>query len=285
MRRHVTKVNRSVPRSVRYAHRVPYRVDLPTGGDSLLETLIDLGALDAERSGEAGVAAIMPDSLSPATLRQALRTRNLRISPALGRDSGSVWALTPRPVRVAGLEIAPVAVPADPDAIRLIDSAAFGTGLHPTTSLCLELLAAELSRGPVESMLDVGTGSGILGLAALRLGVPNVTGIDTDAEAVRAAAENARINQVADRLRLLHGDAHVITGTWPLAVANVLAAPLIEMASSLVRRIGHHGILVLSGIPTSVAPDVTNAYRRLGMRALQRTERGGWMALLFEASW
>jgi ribosomal protein L11 methyltransferase len=76
-----------------------------------------------------------------------------------------------------------------------------------------------------------------------------------------------------------------VTGTWPLVLANVLAAPLVEMAPALVRRVGHHGQLVLSGIPASVEGDVDRAYRQLGMRRVGVRTRAGWVALLLHASW
>ena len=124
-------------------------------------------------------------------------------------------------------------------------------------------------------MLDVGTGSGVLALAALMMGVPRALAIDIDDEALRIAAENARINALGERLRLARGGPEAVTGTWPLVLANVLPGPLIEMAPALVRRVGHHGQLVLSGIPTSVEPDVDRVYRNLGMRRLRVKSRAG----------
>jgi ribosomal protein L11 methyltransferase len=76
-----------------------------------------------------------------------------------------------------------------------------------------------------------------------------------------------------------------LTGTWPLVFANIVAAPLVEMAPQLVRRVGHHGVLVLSGIPSSVEQDVERAYRDLGMGTTAVTSRGGWIALVLRASW
>ena len=77
----------------------------------------------------------------------------------------------------------------------------------------------------------------------------------------------------------------VVSIILSLILANVLAAPLIEMASALVARLGHHGQLVLSGIPSSVEQDGVEAYRRLGMRRVRVTSRAGWVALLLQASW
>jgi ribosomal protein L11 methyltransferase len=167
----------------------------------------------------------------------------------------------------------------------LIDATAFGTGLHPTTALCLEALEETLRIATPEAVLDVGTGSGVLALGALMMGVPRALAIDIDDEALGVAAENARINALGERLQLARGGPESVTGTWPLVLANVLAAPLIEMAPALVRRVGHQGQLVLSGIPASVERDVDQAYRRLGMRRLRARSRAGWTALVLQASW
>lgn len=115
--------------------------------------------------------------------------------------------------------------------------------------------------------------------------MPRAVGVDIDDDALRVAAENARINGLSKRLQLARAGPEAITGAWPLVFANVLAAPLIEMAPMLVRRVGHHGQLVLSGIPVSVEQDVHDAYRRLGMQRLRTTSRAGWAALVLRASW
>ena len=136
-----------------------------------------------------------------------------------------------------------------------------------------------------DAVLDVGTGSGILALAALTLGVPRASGVDIDDDALRIAAENATVNGLGDRLALTRGGPEAVSGTWPLVLANVLPAPLVEMAPALVRRVGHHGLLVLSGISSSLEHDVAETYRRLGMRRLRTTTRAGWVALAMQASW
>jgi ribosomal protein L11 methyltransferase len=196
-----------------------------------------------------------------------------------------VWVLSPRPIRIGALRIVPADTEAEPGVLKLIDAAPFGTGLHPTTALCLEAVEERLRSGTPESILDVGTGSGVLALGALMMGVPRALGIDIDDEALRVAAENARINGIAERLQLARGGPETVTGTWPLVLANVLAAPLIEMAPALVRRVGHQGQLVLSGVASSVERDVDQAYRRLGMRRVSVKSRAGWVALVLQASW
>jgi ribosomal protein L11 methyltransferase len=174
----------------------------------------------------------------------------------------------------------------EPGALRLIDAPAFGTGLHPTTALCLEAIDDTVQQAAIpDAVLDIGTGSGILALGALMLGVPRALAIDLDDDALRVAAENARMNGLEARLQLARGGPDVVTGSWPLVLANVLAAPLIEMAPAVVRRIGQRGQLVLSGIPSSIEQDVMQAYRDLGMRLVDVKSRAGWVALVMQASW
>jgi ribosomal protein L11 methyltransferase len=264
---------------------VPYRLDIARAGDTVLDRLVELGALDVEHSPGGGIAALMPDDVAPEEVALALGGADFVVSPAIGRDAGSVWTLSRRPIRIAGLTIAPAHAPAEPGVLRLIDSAAFGTGLHPTTVMCLEAIDEALQPTRPATLLDVGTGSGVLALAALLMGVPRALGLDIDAEALGAAAENARLNALEGRLDLARGGPDAVAGTWPLVVANLLAAPLVELAPVLARRVGHRGRLVLSGIPCSVEGDVDRAYRRLGMHRVGGQSRAGWSALVLQASW
>jgi ribosomal protein L11 methyltransferase len=116
-------------------------------------------------------------------------------------------------------------------------------------------------------------------------GVPRALGLDIDGGALAAAAKNARLNHLEDRLQLLRGGPQTATGVWPLAVANILAAPLIEMAPILVRRIRSRSRLILSGIGSSLEAEVRHTYERLGMRYIRSETRGGWTVLVFQASW
>ena len=264
---------------------MPYRVDVRGADADAVTRLIDLGALDAELFEDGSIAAIMPDRVGRELVTSALGVGDIEISPAIARDNGSVWLLSPGRIRIGSLWIVPADHKPEPGTLRLVDSSAFGTGLHPTTSLCLEaLLDVVRSSAPV-SMLDVGTGSGVLALAALMLGVTSARGIDIDERAVHVAAENAKLNSLDHRLTLQCCGPGAVSGTWPLVMANVLPGPLIEMAPALVQRIGRQGTLVLSGIAASIEEDVERAYRRLGMRRAQITARDGWVAVEMRASW
>ena len=263
---------------------MPYRIDISGPPGDAVDFLVDCGALDIEPV-TGGLAAILPDDVTPDAVTNALGGAHVTVSAATARDNGSVWLLSPRAVRIGSIVIAPPESAAPPGALWLTDSAAFGTGHHPTTALCIEALEEMLTDEPVDSILDVGTGSGILALMALRLGVPHAVGLDLDREALEAAAENARLNHLEDQLRLVRGGPDAVEGNWPLVVANVLAAPLIEMAPMLIRRVGGRGRLILSGIPQSLASEVRQAYQHLGMRHLGSKTRAGWTSLVAQASW
>ena len=263
---------------------MPYRIDLPDPPDHALDTLVSLGALDVEPAA-GGLAALLPDAVSAERVAEALGVSDVRVSAAAGRDDESVWTLTPRPVRIRTLVIVPAAEPASTGALRLVDGAAFGTGLHATTALCLEAIEDLLDVTVPDRILDVGTGSGVLSLAALRRGVRRAVALDIDAEALTVAAENARLNDLGERLWLVRGGPDAVRGAWPLVVANIRAAELMAMAPTLARLVASRGRLVLAGIPTSVAPDVQLVYRRLGMSLVSLAERDGWAALVCQPSW
>jgi len=264
---------------------VPYRIDAPDLDGRALDCLVALGAIDVDVMPGGAIAALMPDAVSAAQVASALGVSSVAVSPAAGRDGDSVWILGPRATRVGRLRIVPAGSDPDATAVRLVDGPAFGTGLHPTTALCLLAIQEAVEVLHPAAVLDVGTGSGVLALAALALGVPRAVGVDLDKRALSVAKENARLNGMARRLRLVCGGPESVAGAWPLVLANVLAAPLIEMASVLVKRLGHRAQLVLSGVGASVEDDVARAYVRLGLRRLRVLSRDGWVALVLEASW
>lgn len=262
---------------------MPYRVDLQIPGDAASDRLIELGALDIEVSSAGAIAAVMPDHISADEVRRAVGV--VTISPAGGRDADSVWILRPRPFHVGRVRIVPADIDPEPGDIRLIDAPAFGTGMHPTTALCLEAISDIVQGDAPDAILDVGTGSGILALTALMSGVSRALGVDIDEDALRVAAHNARLNGLEGRLQLARGGPDSVAGSWPFVVANVLAGPLIDMAPVLVQRVGRRGRLVLSGIPRSVAEDVRLAYTRLGMHHIETKPRAGWVAVVLQAGW
>lgn len=139
--------------------------------------------------------------------------------------------------------------------IELDPGMAFGTGSHPTTRLCLEWLCEAVT--PACSVLDYGCGSGILGIAAARLGAGDVLGIDIDDKAVEAARDNAERNQA--RLRLQHS-AVPLGDTFDLVVANILTNPLCVLAPAIAARVAPGGRVALSGVLETQAEQVIEAW-------------------------
>jgi ribosomal protein L11 methyltransferase len=145
----------------------------------------------------------------------------------------------------------------EPIIVWLDPGLAFGSGSHETTALCLEWLAGLDLFG--KRVLDVGCGSGILAIAALKLGAKCADGIDIDRQALTASRQNALDNGVSDRLRLSM-DPAIFDGEYDLVIANILAGTLVEMSAELSKRTMHGGLLALSGILSEQVPDVSSAF-------------------------
>ena len=150
--------------------------------------------------------------------------------------------------------------PSNPNAINIVldPGLAFGTGSHPTTRLCLRWLDSNLRGG--ENVLDYGCGSGILAIAALKLGAAHAVGVDVDLQAVIASRDNAIANQVKDVQFYLPDDAP--QSSYDLVVANILTNPLRMLAPLLAKSTRQGGQIVLSGILEEQAQDVMNIYQQ-----------------------
>lgn len=173
--------------------------------------------------------------------------------------------------------------------LRLDPGMAFGTGDHLSTRLALILLEQALRRrassgAPAPRVLDAGTGSGILAVAAARLAGATVLAVDVDAGAVRVAAENAARNGVADRVEVRQADAGALDGLadpgrFDVIVANILAEVLIPMAPVLARLLAPGGELILSGVVASARDRVEAAYGAAGTRPRSSIRVADWCAL------
>lgn len=170
-------------------------------------------------------------------------------------------------------------------AIEIEAGEAFGTGHNATTALCLEALDALVRRRRFARVLDLGCGSGLLGIAAARaLPAARVLASDNDAIATAIARENVRLNRVAQHVRIVTaaGFDHALLRqprAFDVVLANILPGPLIALAPAMRRAIDHSGIAILSGLLDHQVRDVAAAYRAQGFSMLRRTQSAGWAAL------
>jgi ribosomal protein L11 methyltransferase len=177
-------------------------------------------------------------------------------------------------------------VPASPDRLVLIiePGRAFGTGHHGSTAGCLALLERALEREPAETAIDLGTGSGILAIAAARLGVGAILAIDEDPDAIAAARANAVRNGVAARIECRLDDAAVLgAAPAPLVLANLLAAAHVRLAARFSPMLTPGGTLVLGGILDAEAEGIRMTLRAHGFAPADALSIEGWTALGFRA--
>lgn len=188
--------------------------------------------------------------------------------------------------RIGRVVIVPSWVTHEPtagDATIVLDPGmAFGTGLHPTTRGCLELLQ-EVSPMP-ERVLDVGCGSGVLALAALRLGSRQADALDTDPLAVTATRANAERNGLADRVDVSEGSLPVEPAErYELVAANLVAAVLVDLAPRLAGHLAPSGRLIAGGIIDQRAGEVTGAMSAAGLEVVTRRDADEWVTLALES--
>ena len=167
----------------------------------------------------------------------------------------------------------------DAAVVRLDPGLAFGSGTHPTTSLCLQWLDALAQAGQLEGLavLDFGCGSGILALAALKLGAARAVGVDNDPQALLATADNAQRNGIAERMNVFLPDDEPVA-QYPVVVANILASALDALADTLAARVAPGGRIALSGILAGQEDALLDRYGEW-FDALAVAQEGDWIRI------
>lgn len=241
---------------------------------------------------QARVSALFTDDTDvPAAMQIVATLLALPAPPAYksetiaDQDWVRVWMDRWKPMRFGGCPEGPNLwvvpswlAPPDPNAANIIldPGMAFGTGTHATTAMCLEWLAHHAPRE--QSVIDYGCGSGILAIAALKLGARSALGIDTDPQALTVSAENAERNGVSDRLILFLPDAMPLDASADVVLANILAPALVALAPRLIALTRPQGTLLLSGLLAHQADEVEAAYAR--DFSLQRVLTDNWALLV-----
>jgi ribosomal protein L11 methyltransferase len=215
------------------------------------------------------IVALFEPGADPQPLQQTLRDKleapdlQLQVEQLDDRDWSTTWRDSFGAMCFGRrLWVCPVGEdPGQPDAVvvHLDPGLAFGTGTHATTALCLAWLDAHPPAGL--SVIDYGCGSGILAIAAHKLGAEAVAAVDIDPQALQATRENARRNQVDERLAVMFPQA-LETAPVDIVLANILAKPLIDHATSLAALVKPGGHIVLTGILSGQADEVLAAYRQ-----------------------
>lgn len=198
------------------------------------------------------------------------------LDPASAARFGSGWCEVARATQVGPLWILPPERKPPSGArfvVRVDALKAFGAGTHETTMLCLERV---VERAPVAELLDVGTGSGVLALGALRLGAGRAIGVDVEDVLLEEARRNARHNGLADRLELT---LELPSRTFPLVLANVRTPALIGLVDRLIAATAPGGELVLSGIRVEERDEIVPLYLGRGLHLRAEAARGDWLRI------
>ena len=204
-----------------------------------------------------------------------------------GDDWIEIWKKHFRPLHIGGkIVVCPEWIAYEPApherVVKLDSNMAFGTGEHETTSMCLKLLQEYLT--PESTCIDVGCGSGILGISAIKLGAKYAYLTDIDFVAVESAKHNSEINGVSDRVTVAHSDLLENTEIkGDIMLANITAEILVRLAPSIPKNLKSGGVLILSGIIESRLERVVEAFTAQKLTLEKRIREGEWYALAFRA--
>lgn len=167
--------------------------------------------------------------------------------------------------------------------IELDPGMAFGSGTHETTKMCLKLLEEYVK--PFSSVLDIGTGSGILAIGAAKLGAAEINAVDIDSVAVKVAKENAQLNKVADKINITCGNlAEKVSGTYDIVVANIIADAVIALSADAAKFLKDDGLYITSGIIEHRLDDVKNALTEYGFNIIHIERDRDWAAVVCKKS-
>jgi len=207
----------------------------------------------------------------------------IEVRTIAGRNWNEEWERTIKPIRVTDrIVIAPSWETYDPSPgeilIRVDPKMSFGTGYHESTRLALRLLQRHVRNRP--SVLDIGTGTGVLVIAALLLGARSALGLDNDQWAYENAQENLRLNNVQERGRIVLGDVSAVPlEEFNVVVCNIHRTAVEQMLSDLIRHVAHNGVLILSGLLSADREPIMASLRARGLRMVEEVVENEWIGM------
>jgi ribosomal protein L11 methyltransferase len=272
---------------------LPFNQEIDNDGlDSICAELIERGAsgtaIDLPPEISCFVEGSSPENLSSlALLARELGCDVISQEEVLEQNWTAACPELWEPLTAGAFQVVPVESmsdprPVPPGALKIIPGLGFGTGHHPTTNTILSVLGEISPPQPVTRVLDLGTGSGILAVAAAKLFKAPVVAIDIDPMAAANARDNVEINGATGLVSVSTDPIASITGTFPLILANVYGEALISMSGEITRLASREGcLLILSGITELVCGQVTEAFcAGLGWRLEREISLGGWNSLI-----
>ena len=269
----------------------------------VIEAGVETGARDEDSFGTVNgylqKANLTQDAVDDILVRVSSYLKELAVifnvpEPALSsilldeEDWGKNWKEHFKPFAIVpGLVIAPTWEEYQPVGEELVitmdPGMAFGTGHHATTSLSLDFIREALAGSDGKHLLDVGTGTGILGMAALLFGAADVLGLDNDPDAVSAAKENVHRNSLQDHMKISLAPLTSLAGPYGIVVANIVHDVLISMADDLIRLTADGGTLILSGILAGEqVANIASVFTAKGFQLSEQKSRQEWAALRFK---
>ena len=262
--------------------------------DALMNKMSEMGCLGVSETGKR-ISAYFKDTYDIIQLRDSLESFRKVLEQA-GRDPGfsfdylylserdwnEPWKKRFIPMDVGEqLSILPPWEKSGKNRIPLIidPGMAFGTGHHETTKSCLQLIERFSKTSPKDRFLDVGTGTGILAIAASRLGFKVVVGVDIDPLATDAAKRNAELNSLPN-VEVLEGTIAGVQGAFDMIAANLMSEVLVSIATEIAARLNYTGIAILSGMLKGQEDDVLHAMKRSGLNTIETLVDGRWVSIV-----
>ncbi len=268
-------------------HDAAVEIGVSENGEPLvLQAFIDGGSIKTE---EIGALAVQVEAYGR-ELSKLFSCPSPRVSVEIieDQDWSENWKAHFKPFAIIpGLVVAPTweeYQPVQGEQVIVMDPGmAFGTGHHETTRLCLELLQEAAAALPGGTVLDVGTGTGILGMAALLFGAARVSAVDNDPEAVRVADDNIRLNDLSERMDVSGRDLEDLDTSFDVVTANIVHDVLLELADDLARLTKAGGLLILSGLlDGEQSRKLVGCFEKKALTLKSTRTDGQWAALLFE---